>query len=254
MLNHAAKVVFCLTMAASPIAVLAQSKTPEERVKSFYSWYLKSISDGADPSKNKTMMNSHTSARLSKWFYSKAGQDMDADYFVQSQDWSEEWADSIVVGEPSIKGVTAVLNITLGSTNSDSDTPLIISLIKEGGVWKIDRVAVGAATVQAAAKRPALPDNLATFVGQYPAKLMKVPSVSRRLKALLSKSYPDFADSISVQHEITKDGDFLLASGCMQHMCDSNGAVFVIDLKNKRIHAAIFDAEAIPQFFNEDKV
>ena len=236
------------------IAYAQSSKTPEARVKNFYSWYLKGINDGQDPSKNKAVMNSHLSARLGKWYSSKAGRELDSDYFVRTQEWSDEWAGHVNVGEPSINGTTAVVDITFGSTSDEWHHKLQIGLIMEGGMWKIDRVTDGVTVAQTVAKRPALPSNLESFVGEYPAKLMKIPSVSGRLKTLLGKSYADFADSISVQHEVTKDGDFLLASGCMQHMCDSNGAAFVIDLKNRRIHAAIYDEEADPQFFNEDKV
>lgn len=39
----------------------------------------------------------------------------------------------------------------------------------------------------------------------------------------------------------------------MAHACTMNEAAFVIDLKNKRFHAAIYDENAIPRFFNEDK-
>jgi Protein of unknown function (DUF3828) len=197
-------------------------------------------------------MNSHLSARLSKWFYSKAGRDLDGDYFVQSQEWSEEWADNIVIGKLTTTGATAVVNLVLGSDGWN--TPLTITLVKEAGTWKIDRVAAGARTSQTTTKRPALPSNLTKYVGKYPVELMKLAAVKGRLKALLGKSYVDFDKSLFVQHEIAKDGNFLLASGCMQHMCGSNGAAFVVDLENNRIHAAIFDSEAAPQFFNEDKV
>ncbi len=256
MLNPLKKFVLCLTIAAaSSIGLYAQSnKTPEERVKSFYSWYLKSINDedGPDQTSNKAVMRSHLSARLSKWFYSKAGQALEADYFIQSQEWSEEWADNIVIGKFTTRGTTAVVNLVLGSDGWD--TPLRISLVKEAGTWKIDRVAVGTQTAQTTAKRPALPTNLASYVGQYPVKLMKLPSIKSRLKALLGKRYADFDESITVQEEITKQGDFLLASGCMPHSCMDNRAAFVIDQENNRIHAAIFDVDADPQFFNEDKV
>lgn len=110
-----------------------------------------------------------------------------------------------------------------------------------------------AAAAQTATRRPTLPRNLVTYVGEYPVKLMKVPSVKSRLRSLLGKSYSDFTTSIDVQHQITRDGDFLFASGCMAHSCTINEAAFVIDLKNKRIHAVIYEEDAAPRFFNEDK-
>jgi hypothetical protein len=103
------------------------------------------------------------------------------------------------------------------------------------------------------ARRPALPSNLSTYVGKYPVTLIKVASVKSRLRSLLGESYSDFNTSIDVQHQITRDGDFLFASGCMAHSCTTNEAAFVIDLKNKRIHAVIYERDADTRFFNEDK-
>jgi hypothetical protein len=135
----------CLTLIVllsfSGICVAAQSnKTPEGRVKNFYSWYLKSINDGQDPAKKRSVLTSHLSARLGKWFYSKAGQGLEADYFISSQEWNEAWADNIIILELEIGRTKAAVNVTLGSPKRDWDMPLKISLIKEGGTWKIDRV------------------------------------------------------------------------------------------------------------------
>ena len=106
---------------------------------------------------------------------------------------------------------------------------------------------------QTAAKRPVLPSNLAKYIDQYPDKLMKVVSVKARLKTLLGKRYADFVISIQVQSPMTKVGDFLFARGCMPHVCTINEAAFVIDLKNKRIQAAIYEKDRPTKFFNEDK-
>lgn len=117
------------------------------------------------------------------------------------------------------------------------------------GILAMSMVAAAAQTV----RHPALPRNLTQYVGEYPVKLMKVPAVKSRLKTLLGRRYSDFDTSISVQHTMTREGDFLLASGCMAHACTINEAAFVIDLKNKRIHAVIYEKDAAPRFFNEDK-
>jgi hypothetical protein len=109
------------------------------------------------------------------------------------------------------------------------------------------------AMAQSSAKRPALPSNLAKYINEYPVTLMKVASVKKRLKTLLGKRYSDFVISIQVQSPTTKVGDFLLARGCMPHVCTINEAAFVIDMKNKRIHAAIYEKDTPTKFFNEDK-
>lgn len=128
-------------LVASFICVNAQtSNTPEGRVKSFYSWYLKSMVKQQDPTKNKTVMRSHLSTRLGRWLYSKAGQNYDADIFVAGQDWNEKWADNVSASKAAIKGSTAVAKLTLGSPPDDWIQRLNISLVKESGNWKIDRV------------------------------------------------------------------------------------------------------------------
>lgn len=108
-------------------------------------------------------------------------------------------------------------------------------------------------TATAQTKKPALPSNLAKYVDEYPVKLMKVPSVKTRLKTLLGKKYATFDRYIGVQSPITQVGDFLFAHGCLPHSCTISEAAFAIDLKNKRIHAVIYEQNIAPKFFNEDK-
>jgi hypothetical protein len=114
-------------------------------------------------------------------------------------------------------------------------------------------IATSVVMSQTGPKRPALPNNLAKYVDEYPVELMKVTSVKRRLRTLLGKRYSDFEHAISVQSPIKRQGDILFASGCLAHACTINEAAFVIDLKNKRIHAVIYEKDSPAQFFNEDK-
>ena len=110
------------------------------------------------------------------------------------------------------------------------------------------------ATAQTAKpKSPALPGNLASYIDEYPVKLMKVAAVKTRLKALLGKKYATFDSNIAVQAPMKQVGDFLLASGCLPHSCTISEAAFAIDLKNKRIHAVIYEKGLAPKFYNEDK-
>lgn len=141
-LNLARAFAICLMLACSgfPGAHAQSNKTPEGRVQNFYNWYLKAINTQQDPAKDRTVMRSHLSARLGKWFYSKAGQDRDADYFVGSQEWSDQWAGHVNVGELAITRTTAVVNITLGPMSDEWHPKLRIDLVKEGSTWKIDRV------------------------------------------------------------------------------------------------------------------
>jgi Protein of unknown function (DUF3828) len=114
-------------------------KTPEERVEGFYRWYLTSIITGPDT--DKAVMISHLSKRFGRWLYSKAGESRDYDPFTNGQDFNNAWADNIRIGKLTTKGATATLNIILAGAPDDNwDMPLTVSLVKEGGAWKIDRV------------------------------------------------------------------------------------------------------------------
>lgn len=132
-------IVVLLVVSYAHVAAQANN-TPEGRVKRFYSWYLKSMAKQQDPTKNKAVMNSYVSNRFSRWYYSKAGQNLDYDIFVNGQDWNEAWANNISAGKATINGHTAVVKLTLGSPSDDWIQHLNISLIKEAGIWKIDRV------------------------------------------------------------------------------------------------------------------
>jgi hypothetical protein len=136
------RIAICLTVIVAAFGSLygQSNKTPEGRVKNFYGWYLASINKQHDPAKNKTVMNSHLSQRFSRWFYSKAGQNLDYDIFVNGQEWDEAWADRINIGDLKINRTTAVAKITLGSPPDEWVMKLQISLVSERGTWKIDRV------------------------------------------------------------------------------------------------------------------
>jgi hypothetical protein len=135
------RIAICLAIVGIGLnAVFAQTiKTPEDRVKSFYRWYLKSINDGPDP--DKKVMRSHLSKRLNGWYFSNAGQSVDYDIFTNGQDFNIAWADNIVIGKLTTRGPTAKLSIILAGLPSENwNMPLTVSLVKEGATWKIDRV------------------------------------------------------------------------------------------------------------------
>lgn len=107
-------------------------------------------------------------------------------------------------------------------------------------------------SANAQAKKPALPTNLAKYVDKYPDDLLKVVSVKTRLKTLLGKKYSTFDQYISTQMPMKMVGDFLVGSGCLPHSCTISEAAFAIDVRNKRIHAVIYEKDKAPKYFNED--
>lgn len=132
---------FIVLLAASFTYVNAQeNNSPEARVESFYRWYLREMAGQHGSANNKTVTKSYVSIRFSRWYYSKAGQNLDYNVFLSGQEWNEAWADSVNVGKATIKGNSATVKLTLGGTPDDWIKRLNISLVKEAGKWKIDRV------------------------------------------------------------------------------------------------------------------
>jgi hypothetical protein len=124
----------------------AQSaQSPEETAKEFYKWYLTELNSERYPiQRQKTQMLRKVSKRLGRWLYSPAYEEYGADYFLDAQDWDENWVRAITASKAVIKGNNAALRLTLGTAKSSNPGfgkhTLAIKLIKEGNSWKIDRV------------------------------------------------------------------------------------------------------------------
>ena len=123
----------------------AQTETPETAAKNFYKWYITSLNAENDPfEKQKPKMLKAVSKRLGKWIYSKDYEEYGADYFLDAQDWDDNWANNISTSKAVIKGTTATLKVTLTSPPDSVWSPkkhvLTLKLIKENSAWQIDTV------------------------------------------------------------------------------------------------------------------
>jgi hypothetical protein len=89
-------------------------------------------------------MKSFISTRLSRWVYSPSYAEYGADYFIDAQDWEQSWVNGISATRPVIKGSTATLRVQFdpakGTTSGFGRRILPVKLVKEGGVWKIDKI------------------------------------------------------------------------------------------------------------------
>jgi hypothetical protein len=83
---------------------------------------------------------------LGKWLYSIPEGHYGADYFIDAQDWDEEWVDSISASRVTVRGNEARLTITLGVFKNGRRSKgigkhvLRLKMVKENGQWKIDRI------------------------------------------------------------------------------------------------------------------
>ncbi|MCK5219477.1 DUF3828 domain-containing protein [bacterium] len=116
--------------------------SPEATVEAFYRWYIHSLNQNYDPlKKGKVTLKKYVTVRLineiEKQFEKPNG--LAADYFLQAQDWLDEWEGNISVKKAVIKGSAATTIVTLGAQD-EGKHKLSVSLTQELGTWKIGEV------------------------------------------------------------------------------------------------------------------
>jgi len=82
--------------------------------------------------------------------------------------------------------------------------------------------------------------DLARYVGKYPSELFKSePGLRTRLRELLGANYPSFTSRLQTEMPIERDGEVIIARGCMAHQCTIEEAILAIDLSNGKPYVAI---------------
>lgn len=115
---------------------------PDATASAFYNWYLHSLSTDRDPLRDdKIQLSAYVSKALIKEIERQinSANGLDADYFIQAQDYFDDWLTHISVTKPAINGDTASVVVTLGATK-ESSWKLAVALKKECGIWKIRKV------------------------------------------------------------------------------------------------------------------
>jgi hypothetical protein len=119
------------------------SNTPEATVRRFYEWYLHALNQGEEPlSKHRAELSKFVTRRLMRSINRalKRPDGINADIFIDAQDWDKDWEKNISVSKATIKGDRATVNVTLKGGEAFGNKSLSVGLRKEGGVWKIDSV------------------------------------------------------------------------------------------------------------------
>jgi len=123
-------------------ASVKAADTPEQTAKSFYKWYLKELNrEGGNPIKQKGIVLKSVSKRLGKWIYAPVYEEYGADYFIDAQDFDNNW--DATTGKAVVKGNVATLKVLLAppkGKKSNFNQTLAIKMVKEDGAWKIDSV------------------------------------------------------------------------------------------------------------------
>jgi hypothetical protein len=116
-----------------PAGLRAQTESPETVIKTFYNGYVRPSGKNAEPLGKNSSLRKYLSAQLTAKKIKAFERENQADYFVQSQEWSDEWENKFTVSKAVIKGATATVVVTF-----PQDYPRVeVTLKKEAGGWKI---------------------------------------------------------------------------------------------------------------------
>ncbi|HYJ07332.1 MAG TPA: DUF3828 domain-containing protein [Chthoniobacterales bacterium] len=135
-------------LAATALCLPAQAEspkdstaTPEESIRSFYRWYVTALLANRDPMEQRAEMKRFATDRLLKEIDKmKKGPDgLNGDYFVDGQDFDEQWAKKILVSNVKIEGARATAHVLLDGPEG-MRKKLVVQLVNDAGRWKIDKV------------------------------------------------------------------------------------------------------------------
>jgi hypothetical protein len=124
---------------ASP--AMAKSQAPEEAAVQFYRWYMQSLTINQDPLKQSPVqMSAYVEKGLMKELKRRmSGKGLHADYFIQAQEYMDDWATHIKAVRPTVQGNIASVVVLLGAT-PDTRRILALTMSREDGDWKISMV------------------------------------------------------------------------------------------------------------------
>lgn len=132
-----------LVISAASTVPAQSAFTPEQTAQRFYSWYLHTLNHNDDPlERHKTELSKFVTLRLLRALNRalRRPEGIDADFFIDAQDWDEAWEKNISTSKATIQGERATLSVTLKGGEAFGNKILRVGLLKEVGVWKIDRV------------------------------------------------------------------------------------------------------------------
>lgn len=130
---------FALPAHAEPAK--SSGATPEESIRNFYKWYVTALIANRDPMKQRAEMKRFATDRLLKEIDKmKKGPDgLNGDYFLDAQDFDDQWAKKISVSNVKIEGTKATAHVLLDGAEG-MRRKLVVQLLNDAGAWKIDKV------------------------------------------------------------------------------------------------------------------
>lgn len=134
--------LFLTLLALLPASPQAAGSSPAETVSRFYAWYLALAAQNENPlTSDKPIIGNDVSGALLKELKKKieSPDGLEADYFLQAQDYFDDWLTDISASTTRISGRRADVTVTLGKTKATRQR-LCVSLIEEHNTWKIRSV------------------------------------------------------------------------------------------------------------------
>lgn len=132
-------IALCLPAQAEPAK--ASTATPEENIRSFYKWYVTALVANRDPMKQRAEMKRFVTDRLLKEIEkkTKSAEGLGSDYFLDAQDFDDQWAKKISVSNVNVQGAKASAHVLLDGAPG-MRKKLVVQLLNDAGAWKIDKV------------------------------------------------------------------------------------------------------------------
>src|SRR3954451_15435660 len=126
--------------AAEPAKSL--SSNPAETIRSFYHWYVTELIANREPMSNRKELKQFATARLLDELgkMKRGPEGLDGDYFVDAQDFDNQWAKKISVSNVQINDKNATAEVMLKGATADMNRGLKLNLVLEAGTWKVDKV------------------------------------------------------------------------------------------------------------------
>ena len=118
------------------------SSNPAETIRGFYHWYVTELIANRDPMANRKELKQFATARLLNELSKMKGgpEGLNGDYFVDAQDFDNQWAKKISVSNVKIDNKNATAEVMLKGATADMNRRLKVNLALEGGTWKVDKV------------------------------------------------------------------------------------------------------------------
>ena len=134
-------VTFCHSASAAEPAK-SLSSNPAETIRGFYHWYVTELIANRDPMSNRKELKQFATGRLLNELgkMKRGPEGLNGDYFVDAQDFDNQWAKKISVSNVQLNGNNATAEVMLKGASADMNRKLKVNLVLEAGTWKVDKV------------------------------------------------------------------------------------------------------------------